>query len=238
MVANVLIVNDTDKKLSPLAVTLKQQFYSICCVKTFEHAFKFVRKNNIDVILIVVNDEEETARMFPFFREACRATPIICIVKNINNFPRLEADCVITLECSNDIIIKKINQLSRIKNQFETDTFTSFLFPANCEKKVTFLLYDNCDFLDFSIITNARIVKTNTITPDIMDSDIFLINANNAHARKYAATIRLKSHKVPIVFTYHKNSGPQFFSSLWAVDCTDIFDEKIHKTMLSYEINS
>ena len=51
MVANVLIVNDTDKKLSPLAVTLKQQFYSICCVKTFEHAFKFVRKNNIDVIL-------------------------------------------------------------------------------------------------------------------------------------------------------------------------------------------
>lgn len=236
MVSHILIVGAPGEKLHSMFVFLKKKFHTVHVAKNFEHAFKIVRKYPIDVVLFKSQDGVEN--FFPLFRELCKIIPIIGIIEDYDRLPEIELDDVVTFDYSYEAVLRKINIFSQIRNLFESDIAENIYLSSKFSKKIALLLHDDSDIIDQSRISNVQIVTSNSISSDVLDSDIFIINCEKNKAKKYAAEIRLMDKKRPIIFTYHSKQKPQFFNVLWDIGCTDIVPDFINRRAFAYEINS
>lgn len=237
MVSHILIVGDSNEKLRSLSVYLKKKFHKVYVAKNFEHAFKIVRKHVIDIVLFYP-EQDGVTNFFPLFRELCKIIPIVGVSDSYDHVPKIELDDVVTFDYSFEAVLRKIDIFSGIKNLFESDIAENIYIPQKFSKKITLLLHDNSEIINRSLVHDAQIIVSNSISPEMLDSDIFIINCEKKKAKKFGAELRLLNTKVPIIFTCYPCQKSQFFNTLTDIGCTDIVPNSIDRRVFACEINS
>ena len=236
MVANVLIISDLDQ--GELASSLKKRYYAVYLANNFERASRIMRNEPIDVVLFAVGDafKQEHTDFFHIFRQLCYTIPIIGVVESFCEIPKMFFDDVVLSISPIEIIIHKINVFLKIAN-IDVEIAANLNVNYNSPGEIAVLLHDTYNFIDADSV-NAKIVQDNSLSSEIMNADVFIINCEKNRARRLCAELRLSRIVSPIIFTYHEPKEEAFLTKLWEVGCTDIVPDSINSIAFSCQVNS